>query len=168
MVNSNESSSSTNVIDLNSIRIMKDCYNLDYRSKGDKEYDLKSKFVKFSYSLTTQILDPNDDSKINDELFNDLAVNIIPSEIKDELEKQNLSIHNILNDLNVISSVEKMIGLTPLIFAPKTSETNLFGWLSIFNMFDLTFSSPELDNENKSRLFSLLVFFQLKNSFLHS
>ncbi len=127
VTSSSKGESSDNVIDLDSIRRMKDCYNLDYRNKGDKEYDVKSKFIKFSYSLTMQILDLQDNSKINDELFKDVAIKIIPPEIKNELKKQNLSIHNILNDLNVISSIEKMIGLTPLIFAPKTSETNLFG-----------------------------------------
>ena len=159
--------SKNKIIDINSVRMMKDLYDLDYqKNKGDDEYVLKEHFIKFSYSLTTNILDSKDSSKINDELFVNHAISLIPSEILDELIKQNCSLHNILNDLNIISKIEKLVGFTPLIFSPMTSEANHSGWLTIFKIGNLTFSSPELDSENKSRLFSLLIFIQLKQFML--
>jgi len=63
-----------------------------------------------------------------------------------------------IDDLNLISDIEKSIGLIPAVLGPGATETNPTGYLSIFTLSECFFSSPEMENENLARAFSILLF----------
>lgn len=88
---------------------------------------------------------------------------LLPEEIVEDFKFRGNSLNGAIEDLNILSKIERMIGLNATIFSPTCTEANMTGWIAVFNMAKCTFSSPEMNTEAKARAFSILLFLRLRN-----
>lgn len=67
-------------------------------------------------------------------------------------------------DLLSIKKLEEDIGVSPIVFAPKTlaKYSNTIGWVAGFRFGESTFSTPEMISEVDARAFNILLFTQFK------
>ena len=90
----------------------------------------------------------------------------LPTEVLDDFKYRTLKPRldsTVIEDLNILSQIERMIGLNSVVFSPTCTDANLTGWIAGFNMADCMFSSPEMNTEAKARAFSILLFLKLRN-----
>ena len=90
----------------------------------------------------------------------------LPTEVLDDFKYRTLKPRldsTVIEDLNILSQIERMIGLNSVVFSPTCTDANLTGWIAGFNMADCMFSSPEMNTEAKARAFSILLFLKLRD-----
>ena len=64
-----------------------------------------------------------------------------------------------VNDLNVISSVERKIQIKTIIVSPGATHSNPHGWLVSFSISDSVFSTPpDMASEANARALALVLF----------
>lgn len=141
-----------NIIDITHLRALKEHHH-DVTAKNLR---LKTLFVNVAEQLINQVIEKPEEE------FQKLFETFISSEMKEEIKHKKLSLKNALTDLNVVSSVEMMVGLRPVIFSPGCTDANPVGWIAGFYMTECMFSSPELHTEVKARAFSILLFLRIR------
>lgn len=86
----------------------------------------------------------------------------LPDEVVHDFNRKEISLNGALEDLNILSRIERMIGMNPVIFSPNCTDANYTGWISGFHETSCMFSSPEMESEAKARAFTILLFLKLK------
>lgn len=141
------------IIDLSNIKYLKE----HDHTLTEKNFKSKVLFVSAADEIIRQVIGKPDYE------FLDLFRSRIPNEIVDDLIVRGVDLSHCLEDLNILSKIETMIGLKTVIFSPTQTEVNPVGWLVAFNMVDCMFSSPEMNTESKARAFSILLFLKLRD-----
>lgn len=95
--------------------------------------------------------------------FTNVFKRALPQEVTSEFLKRGTSLEKAIDDLNILSMIERMIGLNPVIFSPTCTDANMTGWIAGFNMADCMFSSPEMNTEAKARAFNIILFLELRD-----
>lgn len=141
------------IIDISHTRVLKEH---DALMTVDN-FGLKLKFANIAEELINQTIGKHDF-----QFFLTLKKQL-PNEIINDFRYRNQSLDESLKDLNILSKIERMIGLNPIIFSPTCTDANLTGWISGFHMAECMFSSPEMDTEAKARAFSIILFLRMKD-----
>ena len=124
---------------------------------GQGNVNVRIQFVNIADNIIRQVVGKSD--------FEFLTVfkKYIPDEVIDDFYSRGSSINKAIVDLNILSKIERMIGLNPVIFSPTCTDANMTGWIAGFNMADCMFSSPEMNTEAKARAFNIILFLQLRD-----
>ena len=146
----------SNVIDINKAKMLK---------QGDHyltpaNLQTKLRFVEVSEELINRFF------KTNASAF-DIACffcDELTEEVLNEFKFKRYELNKAVEDLNVLASIERMIGLNPVIFSPTCTDANMVGWIAGFHMASCVFSSPELKTECLARAFNVLLFLRLKRA----
>lgn len=71
-----------------------------------------------------------------------------------------------LNDLNLLSEIERKLGMNVVVFCPGSTKENVYGWLAGFHRDEDVFSTPpDMATEANARAFNILLFIALETQF---
>lgn len=118
--------------------------------------NIKMKFVNVANEIIQEVIGQTDKS------FTNVLKKYLPKEITEDFIRRNIPIESIVPDLNILSSIERMLGMNPVIFYPTCTDANMSGWISGFHVDGCMFSSPEMETEAKARAFTILLFLKLR------
>ena len=118
----------------------------------------KLRFVNVAQSVIKEVIGKTDEEFRNH--FN----KTLPDEVVKDFNRKKISLDDSLADLNILSKIERMIGMNPVIFSPTCTDANCTGWISGFYESGCMFSSPEMESETKARAFAVLLFLNLKET----
>ena len=135
---------------------MKTLKELD-QQLGQGNVNVRIQFVNIADKIIKQVVGKSD--------FEFLVVfkRYLPEEVTTDFYKRGTSIDKAIEDLNILSKIERMIGLNAVIFSPTCTDANMTGWIAGFNMADCMFSSPEMNTEAKARAFNIILFLELRD-----
>ncbi len=144
------------VIDINKAKMLK---------QGDHNLtpanlQTKIKFVEVSEGLISAFF--KDHVSVFD--ITCLFCDELPEEVLNEFTFKRYELTKAVEDLNVLASIERMIGLNPVIFSPTCTDANMVGWIAGFHLENCVFSSPELKTECFARAFNILLFLRMKQA----
>ena len=144
---------SDNIIDITHMKTLKE---LD-QQLGQGNVNVRIQFVNIADKIIKQVVGKSD--------FEFLVVfkRYLPEEVTTDFYKRGTSIDKAIEDLNILSKIERMIGLNAVIFSPTCTDANMTGWIAGFNMADCMFSSPEMNTEAKARAFNIILFLELRD-----
>ena len=144
------------VIDINKAKMLKQGDH--YLTPGNLQTKLK--FVEVSEELIQAFF------KKNLSLFDITCFfcDELPQEVLNEFTFKRYELTKAVEDLNVLASIERMVGLNPVIFSPTCTDANMVGWIVGFHMSDCVFSSPELKTEGLARAFNVLLFLRMSRA----
>jgi len=116
----------------------------------------KLRFVNVAQAVIKEVIGKTDRD------FLKYFKNALPDEVVHDFNRREVSLDNALEDLNILSKIERMLNVNPVIFSPTCTDANLSGWISGFNETSCMFSSPEMESEAKARAFAILLFLKLR------
>jgi hypothetical protein len=123
------------------------------RYVNDDNFHAKIAFATVSEELILLFSQNNETRVIN------MLKELVTNEITSIINIDSKAIH----DLNVLSAIERMVGLKPLVFGPTCTDANSLGWIAGFYVSKCMFSSPEMHTEQMARLFNIILFLKLRN-----
>ena len=141
-----------NIIDISNTKVLKQHDSL----MTSDNFASRLKFANIAEELISQVIGKHDFQ------FFLVLKKQLPEEILSDLRYRQESIDDAIQDLNVLSKLERMVGINPIIFSPTCTDANMVGWISGFYMAECMFSSPEMDTEAKARAFSIILFLRMK------
>ena len=144
------------IIDLTNVKTLRE----HDQELTPQNFRTKMEFVNAAGELIKQIIGKSDFE------FYQVFKRNLPTEVLDDFKYRTLKPRldsTVIEDLNILSQIERMIGLNSVVFSPTCTDANLTGWIAGFNMADCMFSSPEMNTEAKARAFSILLFLKLRN-----
>lgn len=147
------------IIDITNVKALKD------RDQNITPQNFRSKmeFVNAANELIGKIIGKSDFE------FFQVFKSSLPEEVLDDFKYRSSRFRSggfdstVIEDLNILSQIERMLGLNSVVFSPTCTDANLTGWIAGFNMADCMFSSPEMNTEAKARAFSILLFLRLRD-----
>ena len=144
---------SDNIIDITHMKTLKE----HDQQLGQGNVNVRIQFVNIADKIIQQVVEKSD--------FEFLVVfkKYLPDEVINDFYRHGSSIDKAIVDLNILSKIERMIGLNPVIFSPTCTDANMTGWIAGFNMADCMFSSPEMNTEAKARAFNIILFLELRD-----
>jgi hypothetical protein len=72
---------------------------------------------------------------------------------------------NYCQDLNIISGIEKKLGMSVVSYYPKTTPENSHGWMAAFKHKRWVFSTPpDMTSEESARAINILLFIVFKGA----
>lgn len=145
-----------NIIDINKAKMLKQGDH--YVTPGNLQTKLK--FVEVSEELIQTFFKTNPSTFDITCFFCDE----LPQEVLNEFTFKRYELTKAIEDLNVLASIERMVGLNPVIFSPTCTDANMVGWIAGFHMANCVFSSPELKTEGLARAFNILLFLRMKRA----
>jgi len=124
---------------------------------GQGKVNVRIQFVNVADKIIKQVVEKTDYEFLN------VLKQHLPEEVLNDFYWRSNPIDKAIVDLNVLSKIERMIGLNPVIFSPTCTDANMTGWIAGFNMADCMFSSPEMNTEAKARAFNIILFLELRD-----
>lgn len=144
------------IIDLTNVKTLRE----HDQELTPQNFRTKMEFVNAAGELIKQIIGKSDFE------FYQVFKRNLPTEVLDDFKYRTLKPRldsTVIEDLNILSQIERMIGLNSVVFSPTCTDANMTGWIAGFNMADCMFSSPEMNTEAKARAFSILLFLKLRD-----